>query len=344
VRSVAISTKCSSFSVGAASLGNAVIEASRYDESKSLDLCGVAWLEHINLVIGSKLLAEKFYQDFLGFSRDPDAKFHMNLGQQQFHLAENGEPAQKIAGSLGLVVPNLDHVRKGINKAREELKQTMFDILEDNVEEGYMTVSCPWGNIIHLYCMAQYDEKLKLMSSTSSKKMVKLHSPGGPYSADRICIRGKPGIRFVEIICKKGSIAAINRFYEEMLGCNTVILSEGNLAVSVGPGVHLIFTESDVLTEKDVESSKGVHICIYAHNFESLYHKLSARNLIWTNPRFTRLDTCDTWEEAKASRTLRFKDIIDLGNGEKLLEMEHETRPLKHGQYMKVPYYKPKIL
>jgi hypothetical protein len=39
--------------------------------------------------------------------------FHINLGQRQFHLAENkGEPAQKIAGSIGLIVPNLETLRE----------------------------------------------------------------------------------------------------------------------------------------------------------------------------------------------------------------------------------------
>ena len=77
--------------------------------------------------------------------------------------------------------------------------------------------------------------------------------------------------------------------------------------------------------------------------------KLSSLNLICTNPRFVHLDTCNTWEEARDSRTLRFKDVIDLLNNDdgddnntnKILELEHEVRPLRHGQYMKVPYYVP---
>ena len=69
---------------------------------------------------------------------------------------------------------------------------------------------------------------------------------------------------------------------------------------------------------------------------------INEKDLIWTNPRFTRLDSCDTWEEAFSSRTLRFKDVVDLETGEKLMELEHETRPLRHGQYLKVPYYVPR--
>ena len=49
-----------------------------------------------------------------------------------------------------------------------------------------------------------------------------------------------------------------------------------------------------------------------------------------------------TYEEAAASRTLRFKDVVDMDTGTKLLELEHETRPLSHGQYLKVPTYVPR--
>jgi len=92
---------------------------------------------------------------------------------------------------------------------------------------------------------------------------------------------------------------------------------------------------------------KGVHICIYVHDFKGLYNRLSDHSLIWTNPRFTRLDSCDTWKEAKNSRTLRFRYIIDINDNDNdqsnkpkiLMELEHETRPIRHGQFMKVPYY-----
>jgi hypothetical protein len=124
-----------------------------------------------------------------------------------------------------------------------------------------------------------------------------------------------------------------------------------------GPGVcgtrvHLAFVEN--YSTNDIPSSsyynddaainaicmEGVHICFYAADFQGLYQRLSEKQLIWTNPRFVHLDSCDTWEEAWASQTLRFKDIIDLSTGEKILELEHETRPLR--QYLKVPNYEPK--
>ena len=131
--------------------------------------------------------------------------------------------------------------------------------------------------------------------------------------------------------------------------------------VSVGPGVHLVFVETipssgedDAAIEEDAfRMTKGIHVCIYAHDFHRLYQRLAARSLVWTNPRFVYLDTCDTWEDAKKSRTLRFRHVVDVddsdlekendhGDRTVLFELEHETRPLRHGQFMKVPHYEPK--
>jgi hypothetical protein len=46
----------------------------------------------------------------------------------------------------------------------------------------------------------------------------------------------------------------------------------------------------------------------------------------------------------QCSRTMRLKDIIDLSTGDMIMELEHETRPLRHCQYLKVPKYEPKYI
>ena len=83
-------------SIGGPALRKAVLEASAADVSSaatsSLDINGIMWMEHINLVVSSRPIAEKFYMDFLGFTKDKSPSFHVNLGQQQLHLAENGDP------------------------------------------------------------------------------------------------------------------------------------------------------------------------------------------------------------------------------------------------------------
>jgi len=160
-----------------------------------------------------------------------------------------------------------------------------------------------------------------------------------------MAVRGQPGIRYIEIACRPGTAERIGHFYRKVLRCHCHILSttkEPAIAIAVAPGVHLIYAESERLSDVDLEAMNGIHICIYTNDFGGLYHRLKQLNLIWTNPRFTYLDSCNTWQEAVSSRTLRFKDIVDIDTGEKLVELEHETRPLRHGQYMKVPKYQPR--
>jgi hypothetical protein len=199
--------------------------------------------------------------------------------------------------------------------------------------------------------------------------MEQFHAEGGAYGPQRMAIRGNPGIKYVELACPMGTIPAIAQFYQELLQCTTVIQAQPpqvmssviptattttatttSCSVSVGPGVHLVFVERDNISLADTLAMQGVHLCVYTLDFYGLYQRLSQRKLIWTNPRFVHLDTCDTWEDAMACRTLRFKDIIDLttatteggDNNKIIMELEHETRPLRHGQYLKVPKYEPK--
>eukprot|EP00957_Ditylum_brightwellii_P082674 6286574-Ditylum_brightwellii.AAC.1 len=98
-------------SLGANTLRKLAKRAARQDEINNLDLGGISWLEHINLVVGTRPQAETFYEELLGFSADRSKSFHVNLGQQQFHLApakEGDTKPQIITGSVGLVVPDLD--------------------------------------------------------------------------------------------------------------------------------------------------------------------------------------------------------------------------------------------
>lgn len=331
-------SQATSLSLGGNSLRTLVQEAALHDQdAAALDVKGVLWTEHVNLVVGSKPLAQYFYLDVLGFTADAGKSFHVNLGQQQFHLAENGEPAQRVAGSMGLTIPSLETVRRRLEEAHETLKDTKFQILSD--EAKCVTVSCPWGNVLHLYGADQDDVA---GDACSDKKMVNLHLPQAAYGSSRMAVRGNPGIRYVEIACPVKTAPAIAKFYRELLHCTVLETTASTTVVCVGPGVHFCFVETENLSSEASQAMEGVHICIYAQDFEALYNRLKERNLIWTNPRFTHLDSCDTWEEARDSRTLRFKDVIDLDTGEKILELEHETRPLRHGQYLKVPKYEPK--
>ncbi|KAG7340941.1 aspartate transaminase [Nitzschia inconspicua] len=360
-----------------------VLEASTRDVQSTLDLTGLVWLEHINLVVGNEQQAEYFYIHVLGCTRDDGKSFHVNLGQQQFHLAETkktgDDRTQVIAGSIGLVLPSLQALRQRLDRAVSSgmLKDTKFAIVQDT--DSVVTVQGPWGNRFYCYQVDETESTLPPPLETP-QKMTNLHSTGGLYGS-RMAVRGQPGIRFIEfVVPNDGSISQIASFYRTILDCTVQEFVKDNnnndndndndpnvVTVSVGPGVHLVFVEQsdDDPNRRDVLSAaldamKGVHICVYTHNFQSLYHRLAERNLIWTNPRFVHLDSCDTLEEAWASRTLRFRHIINSSDNDDnndndddddndpqqhrfLYELEHETRPMRHGQYLKVPTYRPML-
>ncbi|KAL3780663.1 hypothetical protein ACHAWO_004144 [Cyclotella atomus] len=357
----AMTSSTNNLSIGPSSLRTLLQTASKslLQNEQGLDLQGIVWMEHLNLVVGSMDVAKEFYVDFLGCTVDEGNEKHFNLGQQQFHLAANNDPPQRIIGSICLTVPSLNKIRSRAEAASAALSGTLFSIQEYDDNPNVMTVTCPYGNIFHLYDISIDDEMLNgdinSNAQLSPHKMVNLHKEGGTYGSDRMAVRGQPGIRAVEIACRRGTAAKIARFFETYLNCNVVQLhaaasedndndpNQSNTAiVSVGPGVQIVFIENDGndnILATQYEEMKGVHICIYISNFASTYRTLQESNLIWTNPRFTHLDTCDTWGEAYASRTFRFKDIVDENGGEVMLELEFETRPMMHGQYLKVPRY-----
>ena len=124
------------------------------------------------------------------------------------------------------------------------------------------------------------------------------------------------GMPYVEFAVPAGTAEGIVRFYEQAIGCyGTVDESpEGKAAViSIGQYQDLIFRESE-----HVEPYDGHHIAVYVANFSKPYHWLSERGLITEEPR---------------NHQFRFVDIVDPDTGEKLFEIEHEVRGMKHGMF-----------
>jgi hypothetical protein len=88
--------------------------------------------------------ATQFYVNFLGMT--PEKEFniksnHYNLGQQQFHIATTNNNsgggddeviAQRVMGSIGLTVPNLERIRERLDKAMLELNGTLFSVIDIN--------------------------------------------------------------------------------------------------------------------------------------------------------------------------------------------------------------------
>ena len=134
----------------AASQRNA--ELARQAATKQANDKGLLWLEHINIVVGDRQEAERFYfEEGLGCFRDPakpggpgtSGTMWANLGNQQFHLAqeEADDPRQIIRGSIGLCLPDAE-------KAASRLEK--FCDVQRHSDDRF-TVTCPVGNTFHCY-------------------------------------------------------------------------------------------------------------------------------------------------------------------------------------------------
>lgn len=331
-----------------AELSELVRTASRADES--LDVRGILWMEHVNMVVGARSLATQFYCDFLGFTPDPhvqsDHSFHVNLGRQQLHLAV-GDCPHRIHGSVGVAVPSLQCVREREPAAAAALAGTQFRVEQAapmcGEGEGALRVTCPWGNTFHVYNA----EAPPAAAAEGSPPKLAIMQQGLDTGMG---VSGLPGLRYVAFDVPVGSAAAIGTFYEEMFGCavsRRAAASGACALVAVGPSCHLIFNEREGSNppgeqggDDPVQAAmRGVHLAVYVADFRASYERMKRRGLVWTNPRFVELDSCDTLEQALACRQYRFRHVVDLGSNAPLLELEHETRALRHFQFFKpVPY------
>ena len=128
------------------------------------------------------------------------------------------------------------------------------------------------------------------------------------------------GMPYIEFLVKPGTAKGIARFYRDVMRAPSLLESEGNLAtvrVAIGRNQWIIFRETD----QKIFPYDGHHIAIYVANFSSPYNFLNRRGLITEDVR---------------NHQFRFKDIVDPENGEKLFELEHEVRSLRHPLYHRV--------
>lgn len=125
------------------------------------------------------------------------------------------------------------------------------------------------------------------------------------------------GVPYVEFFVAAGSARGIGRFYQEVMGAGSVVESDGDATfarVGIGRSQWLLFRE----TKQPIPAYDGHHIAVYVANFSGPYGFLKGHNLVMEDVR---------------NHQFRFKDIVDPDNGERLFEIEHEIRSLRHPMY-----------
>ena len=199
-------------------------------------------------------LASLFYVSGLGFTRDPFIDFGtlnmwVNVGSQQMHLPQGPEP-QVLRGTVGVVVPSLDELKRRLEKFDEvfgdELKGTHYGVSD---ESDALAVTCPWGN------------------------RLRVHGASEDFGGLRL------GIPYVEVDIAAGGAAGVGRFYEELLGAPTALSDlDGDPMshVRVGRYQALRFRESS----QPLPAYDGHHIAVYLANFSTPYAVLLDLGLI----------------------------------------------------------------
>jgi catechol 2,3-dioxygenase-like lactoylglutathione lyase family enzyme len=125
------------------------------------------------------------------------------------------------------------------------------------------------------------------------------------------------GMAYVEFDVPVGTADGIARFYREVLDARSDATGDddGRFArCSVGNHQDFIFRETD----RPMDAYDGDHVQIYLADFSGPHERLEGFGLV--------IEESDQWQ-------YRFKDIVDLDEGNVLFTMEHEVRSMTHPLY-----------
>jgi hypothetical protein len=209
----------------------------------------------------------------------------VNFGRTQVHMPSRGTSPkpERVRGTMGFVVPDLEALKKRLQFAGSEMKRVIPEKMTQfswQARDGVVEATCPWGN------------------------RVRCHAPGPEFG------RTELGLAYVDFDVPPGTAEGIARFYNEVIRA-PARAAEGRAAVSVGTSQRLYFTETDApLPEYD-----NHHIQVYVADFSTPYDWLKERGLV-------SMETdAHEW---------RFQHIVDPKTLQRLFQVEHEVRSMKH--------------
>ena len=229
-------------------------EKLKYDRATQ-DVGNIVHLEHYNCCIDDQRLAVLFYVVGLGATRDPYIfpgmeNIWLNFGRTQVHMPSRAVPpkAERLRGTAGFVVPNLDDLAKRLEHAGKEMKRVIPEKkthFEWKEKDGVIEATDPWGT------------------------RVRCHAPSPEYGPIDL------GLAYVDFDVPPGTTEGIARFYNEVMEAPATA-SRGRAVVRIGKHQKLIFTE----TKAKQPEYDGHHIQIYIADFSKSYKWLLERGLI----------------------------------------------------------------
>jgi hypothetical protein len=210
------------------------------------DVGNIVEFGHVNTRVPDQQLATLFYVSGLGLTRDPylmtgTDNMWINVGTSQFHLPTG--PAQVTRGVVGLVLPDLDALRRRLGRVGHKLRGTRFSVADHGAT---VDVTCPWGN------------------------RMRCHAPGPEFGPVVL------GIAYVALDVPRGTTEGIVRFYREVLHGTATRDADGTARVGAGPDTVLLYRETDA----ELPPFDGHHIQISLADFSGPHRRLLARNLV----------------------------------------------------------------
>jgi len=213
----------------------------------SEDVGNIVLLEHVNLTQPDQRATTLFYVVALGGTRDPYMmvgldNMWINFGRQQMHMPSRDPQPQRLRGTMGFVVPDLEALKARLARVAPRLAGTKFAWRDAG---AHVEATCPWGN------------------------RVRCHAPAAQFGETELALA------YVELDIPKGTAPGIARFYTEIMDAPSSV-SDGSARVPVGRGQALVFTE----TADELPPYDGHHVQVYIADFSGPYQKLMERGLI----------------------------------------------------------------
>ena len=233
---------------------NAPEKMKQFDRTTQ-DVGNIVLLEHWNVVINDQRLATLFYIVGLGGTRDPFLfpgmeNMWVNFGRTQVHMPSRGEnpKPERVRGTMGYVVPDLEALKKRLEYAGSEMKRVapekpnQFSWRE---ADGAVEATCPWGN------------------------RVRCHASSPEFGNTEL------GLVYVDFDVPPGSADGIALFYNDVMRA-PARAERGRAIVRIGRNQRLYFTE----TRAPIPEYDNHHIQVYLADFSTPYRWLRERDLI----------------------------------------------------------------
>jgi len=211
------------------------------------DVGNIVLREHVNLTQPDQGPTTLFYVVALGGTRDPFLmvgldNMWINYGRQQLHMPSRDPQPQRLRGTMGFVVPDLQALKARLARVAPRLEGTQFAWRDAGT---HVEATCPWGN------------------------RVRCHAPAAAFGDAELALA------YVEFDVPPGTADGIARFYTEIMGAPASV-ENGRARVPAGRGQALVFSE----TAQAIPPYDGHHVQVYIADFSGPYQKLKARGLI----------------------------------------------------------------